>query len=107
MHQVVVALKESRFLFGISPTANLQQINEIITASIGEMLTDNPFVDHTKPIRTVCEEIESSGVQLNVQIFYRADQSSDQLTTIVLELVNRLLREQHALPFMSIALKDR
>jgi len=93
--------------FGVSPTANLQQINEIITASIGELLIDNPFVDHTKPIRTVCEKIESRGVQLSVQIFYRADQSADLLSTIVLELVNRLLREQEALPFMSIALKDR
>jgi small-conductance mechanosensitive channel len=88
--------------FGISPTANLQQINEIITTSIGEMLIDDPYVDHSRSIRTVCEEIESRGVQLNVQIFYRADQSSDYLSTIVLELVNRLLREQNALPFMSI-----
>ena len=88
--------------FGISPTANLQQINEIITVGVGELLADNQFVDHSKPIRTVCEEIESRGVQLNIQIFYRADQSADHLSTIVLELVNRLLREHHALPFMSI-----
>jgi len=27
------------------------------------MLIDNPFVDHAKPIPTVCEEIESSGAQ--------------------------------------------
>jgi hypothetical protein len=93
--------------FEISPTVNLQLVNEVITAGIGDLLIDNPFVDHTKPIRTVCEQIESSGVQLNVQIFYRADQSADNLSTIVLELVNRLLREQNALPFMSIALKDR
>jgi len=93
--------------FGISPIANLKQVNEMILGSVGELLKDNPFVDHTKPIRAVCKEIESRGVQLSVQIFYRADQSSDHLVTIVLELVNRLLREQHALPFMSIALKDR
>jgi len=88
--------------FGISPTANLQHINEIITMGVGERLIDDPYVDHTRSIRIVCEEIESSGVQLNVQIFYRADQSSDQLSTVVLETVNRLLRQHNALPFMSI-----
>jgi len=88
--------------FGISPTANLQHINEIITMGIGERLIDDPYVDHTRTIRIVCEEIESRGVQLNVQIFYRADQSSDQLSTVVLETVNRLLRQHNALPFMSI-----
>jgi small-conductance mechanosensitive channel len=88
--------------FGISPTANLQHINEIITMGIGERLIDDPYVDHSRSIRIVCEEIESSGVQLNVQIFYRADQSSDQLSTVVLETVNRLLRQHNALPFMSI-----
>jgi hypothetical protein len=88
--------------FGISPVANLQHIIQVVTVGIGELLTDNSSVDHTRPIRLVCEKIESRGVQINAQIFYRADQSSDHLSTIVLELVNRLLREHHALPFMSI-----
>ena len=88
--------------FEISPKANLKAINEVITFALADLLGSNPYVDHTRPIRIVCEEIESRGVEMHVQVFYRADQSEDQLSTMVLELVNRLLREHHALPFMAV-----
>lgn len=93
--------------FEVSPTADLQQLIGIITLAIADLLKDDPYIDRARTIRVVCEEIESDGVQLDAQIFYRADQSRDQLSTTVLELVNRLLREHNALPFMSISLKDR
>jgi len=93
--------------FEVSPAANLEQLIESIRLAVTDLLKDNEFVDHTKAIRIICEEIESDGVQLEAHIFYRADQSRDQLSTAILELVNRILREQNALPFMSIALKDR
>jgi small-conductance mechanosensitive channel len=88
--------------FEVSPKANLEKINRIITAAIANLLANNPFVDNTRPIRIVCKEMESKGVEMHVQIFYRADQSEDQLSTAVLELVNRLLRENNALPFMAV-----
>jgi len=93
--------------FEVSPSANLEQLIESIRLAVIDLLKDNEFVDHAKAIRIICEEIESDGVQLEAHIFYRADQSRDQLSTAILELVNRILREQNALPFMSIALKDR
>lgn len=93
--------------FVVSPAANLAQLIESIRLAVIDLLKDNEFVDHAKAIRIICEEIESDGVQLEAHIFYRADQSRDQLSTVILELVNRLLREQNALPFMSITLKDR
>ncbi|QWD77222.1 ABC transporter substrate-binding protein [Polynucleobacter sp. MWH-Svant-W18] len=88
--------------FEISPRANLKQINEMITFALADLLGNNPFVDHSRPIRIVCEEIESRGVEMHVQVFYRSDQSADQLSTIVLELVNRVLHEHNALPFMAV-----
>ena len=93
--------------FEVSPAANLEQLIESIRLAITDLLKDNEFVDHARVIRIICEEIESNGVQLKAHIFYRADQSRDQISTTILELVNRILREQNALPFMSIALKDR
>jgi len=93
--------------FEVSPAANLEQLIESIRLAVTDLLKDNEFVDHAKAIRIICEEIESDGVQLEAHIFYRADQSRDQISTVILELVNRILREQNALPFMSIALKDR
>jgi len=93
--------------FEVSPSANLEQLIELIKSAVTDLMKDNAFVDHSRSIHIICEEIESDGVQLEAHIFYRADQSRDRLSTSVLELVNRLLREQNALPFMSIALKDR
>jgi small-conductance mechanosensitive channel/ABC-type branched-subunit amino acid transport system substrate-binding protein len=88
--------------FEISPKANLKKINEVVSIALADLLANNPFVDHLRPIRVVCEEIESRGVEMYVQIFYRADQSADQLSTVVLELVNKVLRENNALPFMAV-----
>jgi branched-chain amino acid transport system substrate-binding protein len=93
--------------FAVSSTVDLQQLIEVITLALVDSLKDDPYVDHSRTIRVVCEEIEAEGVQLDAQIFYRADQSRDQLSTTVLKLVNQLLREQNALPFMSISLKER
>ena len=93
--------------FEISPKANLEEINRIITTALANLLANNPFVDHTRPIRLVCEEIESQGVEMHAQIFYRSDQSEDQLSTAVLELVNRLLRENNALPFMAVEFSNQ
>ena len=93
--------------FEVSTSANLEQLIETIRLAVIDLLKNNSFVDHARAIRIVCEEIEADGVQLEAHIFYRADQSKDQLATSVLELVNRLLREQNALPFMSITLKER
>ena len=93
--------------FEVSTFADLGQLIEVLSLGVIDLLKDNEFVDHSRSIRIVCEEIESDGVQLEAHIFYRADQSKDQLSTSVLELVNRILREQNALPFMSIAVKER
>ena len=96
-----------RVPFEVSSAANLEELVGMIGSTVTDLLKDNTFVDHSRSIGIVCEEIESDGVQLEAHIFYRADQSRDQLSTSVLQLVNRLLREQNALPFMAIALKDR
>lgn len=93
--------------FAASSTADLQQLIGTITLAIEGSLKDDLYVDHSRSIRVVCDEIEADGVQLEVQIFYRADQSRDQLSTTVLKLVNELLREQNALPFMAISFKER
>jgi potassium-dependent mechanosensitive channel len=93
--------------FKVSPMADLQKLIGIMTPAIADLLGDDPYIDRSRTIRVVCEKIESDGVHLDAQIFYRADQSRDQLATTVLELVNRLLSEHNALPFMSISLKDR
>jgi small-conductance mechanosensitive channel len=93
--------------FAASSTADLQQLIGTITLAIEGSLKDDLYVDHSRSIRVVCDEIEADGVQLEAQIFYRADQSRDQLSTTVLKLVNELLREQNALPFMAISFKER
>jgi len=93
--------------FEVSTSANLEQLIESIRLAVIDLLKDNAFVDHARSIRIICEEIEADGVQLEAHIFYRADQSKDSLSTTVLELVNRILREQNALPFMSIAVRER
>jgi small-conductance mechanosensitive channel len=93
--------------FAASSTADLQQLIGIITLAIEGSLKDDPYVDHSRSIRVICDEIEADGVQLEAQIFYRSDQSRDQLSTTVLKLVNRLLREHNALPSMAISLKER
>ena len=93
--------------FTASSTADLQQLIGIITLAIEGSLKDDPYVDHSRSIRVICDEIEADGLQLEAQIFYRSDQSRDQLSTTVLKLVNRLLREHNALPSMAISLKER
>lgn len=93
--------------FEVSPKANLESLIEIITSKISELVKDDPYVDHSKVVRIVCEEIESDGVELEAHIFYRADQSRDQISTTVLKLVNKLLIDHNALPFMSIEMKGR
>ena len=93
--------------FAANSTADLQQLIGIVTLAIEGSLKDDPYLDHSRSIRVICDEIEADGAQLEAQIFYRSDQSRDQLSTTVLKLVNGLLREHNALPSMAISLKER
>jgi len=88
--------------FEINASSNLESVISEVSEGVSNLLAHNEYVDQTKPIRIVCEEVNSNGAKMIAQMYYRADQSRDNLKTKVLEVVNELLRKANASPAMSV-----
>jgi len=92
--------------FEINASSDLEKVIDEVSEGVSTALASNEFIDKTKPIRIVCEEVTSNGAKMIAQMYYRADQSRDNLKTKVLEIVNLLLRKANASPAMSIQFKN-
>jgi branched-chain amino acid transport system substrate-binding protein len=92
--------------FEISSIANLKEIIDLVAYEVTQTLLQNEFVDHKKQVRIHCQQIEADGVEMIAHVYFRSDQSQDNLRTSVLEVVNRVLRQKDALPFTPITISN-
>jgi len=92
--------------FETSAAADLEMLIKLIAGELGNHLLRDSSLDASKPIRVICRKIESVGAKLEAQIFYRAESSEEYLSTTVLQIVNKILRENNALPMMAVSIED-
>jgi potassium efflux system protein len=92
--------------FEVSSSADLQAIVEIVAQGVSAALSNDPGVNHNRPIQIVCTDLEGGNVEMEAQVFYRADMSLDSLRTRVLQTVSAILQHHDALPMLTYQLAD-
>lgn len=92
--------------FEVSSSADLQAIVEIVAQGVSAALSNDPGVNHNRPIQIVCTDLEGGNVEMEAQVFYRADMSLDSLRTRVLQTVSSILQHHDALPMLTYQLAD-
>lgn len=90
--------------FEISSAVDLQRVIEAVTKAVAAELATDEGVDPSKPIRVICNEIDSDKAEAVAQVFYRADRSLDTLSTKVLQSVSAVLLKLDAMPVRQVAL---
>jgi potassium-dependent mechanosensitive channel len=92
--------------FEVSSNTDLGLVIERVSLRVSELLTGDPDVDVTRPIRVICTEIESDKVEMTAQVFYRAEKSFDTLSTRVLKAVSETVQSMGAMPVHRISLNE-
>jgi small-conductance mechanosensitive channel len=92
--------------FEVSSSADLQAIVEIVAQGVSAALSNDPGVNHNRPIQIVCTDLEGGNVEMEAQVFYRSDMSLDSLRTRVLQTVSSILKHHDALPMLTYQLAD-
>jgi len=90
--------------FEVSSGTDLQAIVEIVAQGVSAALANDPGVNHNRPIQIVCTDLEGGNVEMEAQVFYRADMSLDSLRTRVLQTVSAILQHHDALPMLTYQL---
>ncbi len=88
--------------FEVNTRADLSHVIDELASAVSAAVARLSDVDSSRPIRVVCQEIESESVEMAVQVFYKAASSSDELKTVVLSAVNEVLLRENALPSTQI-----
>jgi len=84
--------------FEVNTRADLSHVIEELGSAVSAAAARLEDVDTSRPIRVICQEIESESAEMAVQVFYKAASSSDELKTVVLSAVNEVLIRENALP---------
>ena len=92
--------------FEVSSSADLQAIVEIVAQGVSAALSNDPGVNHNRPIQIVCTDLEGGNVEMEAQVFYRSDMSLDSLRTRVLQTVSSILQHHDALPMLTYQVAD-
>jgi branched-chain amino acid transport system substrate-binding protein len=84
--------------FEVNTRADLSHVIDELGSAVSAAVARLEDVDTSRPIRVICQEIESDSAEMAVQVFYKAASSPDELKTVVLSAVNEVLIRENALP---------